>query len=216
MNGASLTLGLVGALAVGAALGRQGSRATTSAPLVLYHGAQRWEGTPEIVTHRKGHAEHGPGLYLTTRYETAAKYAKGGGSVYRMELRPGVRWTHDARVSATEAIGWVRGLPRLRGRATIEAGLARVAARVGDDLPAEILVNQFVNADAASGAHGPALAAFLVAHGADASLARATGGGPAGEDWVVVHNPAVIQSVTKVPAHQVGPGFAFDLPRVTP
>jgi 8-oxo-dGTP pyrophosphatase MutT (NUDIX family) len=187
-----------------------GSRNTE--PLVLYHGAQRWEGPPEIVAHRKGHAEHGPGIYLTTSYETAARYAKGGGSVYRIGLDPGVRWLQNARLPYAETAAWVKGLPRLRGKERILEGLARTAARVGSVLPAEILVNQFVNADAASGQHGPALAAFLVAHGADAGHVSRSGN----EDWVVVFNPQVIRSVTKVPAKQVGPGFAFDLPRVRP
>lgn len=190
-------------------LGRRGSCTTTPAPVVLYHGAQRWEGAPEIVAHRKGHAEHGPGIYLTTSYETAARYAKGGGSVYRIELDPRVGWVQDVRLPYAETAAWVKGLPRLRGKTELLAGLAYVAARVGDLLPGEILVNQFVNADAASGQHGPALAAFLVAHGADASHVLQSG-----EDWVVVFNPKVIRSVTKVPAKQVGAGFAFDLPKV--
>ena len=190
-------------------LGPKGSRAPTPAPLVLYHGAQRWEGAPEIVAHRKGHAEHGPGIYLTTSYETAARYAKGGGSVYRIELDSGVRWLQDVRLPYAEMVAWVKGLPRLRGKTELLAGLARVSARSGSTLPGEILVNQFVNADAASGQHGPALAAFLVAHGADASHVRQSG-----EDWVVVFNPRSIRLVTKVPAKQVGAGFVFDLPRV--
>jgi hypothetical protein len=188
---------------------KRGSRAPTPAPLVLYHGAQRWEGSPEIVAHRKGHAEHGPGIYLTTSYETAGRYAKGGGSVYRIELDSGVRWLQDVRLPYAEMVAWVKGLPRLRGKTELLAGLARVSARSGSTLPGEILVNQFVNADAASGQHGPALAAFLVAHGADASHVRQSG-----EDWVVVFNPRSIRSVTKVPAKQVGAGFVFDLPRV--
>jgi len=198
---------------------RRGSRAATTAPVVLYHGAQRWEGAPEIVAHRKGHAEHGPGIYLTTSHETAARYAKGGGSVYRMELRPGVRWLQDAKLDKGPTVRWVKGLPRLRGKEQIVTGLERVAARMGDTFPAEILVNQFVNAGASSGQHGPALAAFLVAHGIDASLTSPPlfggSGGAHGEDWVVVFNPEILRSITKVSAREVGKQAPFDLPRVT-
>ena len=198
---------------------RRGSRAPTPAPLVLYHGAQRWEGAPEIVAHRKGHAEHGPGIYLTTSHETAARYAKGGGSVYRMELRPGVRWLQDAKLDKGPVLRWMKGLSRLRGKEKLVAGVERVTARTGDTFPAEILVNQFVNEGASSGQHGPALAAFLVANGVDASLTSPPlfggSGGAHGEDWVVVFNPDVLRSVTRVPAREVGKQAPFDLPRVT-
>ena len=198
---------------------RRGSRATTTTPVVLYHGAQRWEGAPEIVAHRKGHAEHGPGIYLTTSYETAARYAKGGGSVYRMELRPGVRWLQDAKLDKGPVLRWLKGLARLRGKEKLVAGVERVTARTGDTFPAEILVNQFVNEGASSGPHGPALAAFLVENGVDASLTSPPlfggSGGAHGEDWVVVFNPAVLRSVTKVTAREVGKQAPFDLPRVT-
>ena len=198
---------------------KRGSRATTTAPVVLYHGAQRWEGAPEIVAHRKGHAEHGPGIYLTTSHETAARYAKGGGSVYRMELRPGVRWLQDAKLDKEPVLRWLKGLARLRGKEKLVAGVERVTARTGDTFPAEILVNQFVNEGASSGQHGPALAAFLVENGVDASLTSPPmfggTGGAHGEDWVVVFNPDILRSVTKVTAREVGKQAPFDLPRVT-
>jgi septum formation protein len=197
-----------------------GGGSRNAEPLVLYHGAQRWEGAPEIVAHRKGHAEHGPGIYLTTSYETAARYAKGGGSVYRMELRPGVRWLQDASLDKGPVVTWLKGLPRLRGKEKLIAGVERVASRVGDTFPAEILVNQFVNEGASSGQHGPALAAFLVTNGVDASLTSPPmfggTGGAHGEDWVVVFNPDILRSVTKVTAREVGKQAPFHLPRVRP
>ena len=191
---------------------------SSAAPILLYHGAQRWDGPPTIVAHRRGHAEHGPGIYLTTSYETAAKYAKGGGSVYRVALHPRTRWISGVNLPHAETAAWIEGLPRLRRKREILDGIRRFVARVGDPFPADVLVNWFVNEGVSSGQHGPSLAAFLVEHGADASLtAPSWGSGTGGaqeEDWVVVFNPAVIQSITKVPARDVGPGFAWNLPRV--
>ena len=182
--------------------------------LVFYHGAQQWEGPPQIVAHRKGHAEHGPGIYLTTSWTTASKYAKGGGSVYRIEVSPSVRWLEKTDLPVEETLRWVKSLPRLRGKADIVASLERTTARIGR-LPAEILVNVFVNHDAASGANGPALAEYLVRHGVDAShISTPLFSGSGAEDWVVIFNPKIIEKVTRLSAKDVGEGFAFDLPRV--
>ena len=181
-----------------------------TAPLVFYHGAQRWEGPPSIVAHRKGHAEHGAGIYLTTSWERAASYAKGGGSVYRFEVSPDMRWLEDARLPAAETVRWVKSLPRLKGKADIVASLERTAGRVGPSIPAEGLVAAFVNFGASAGQHGPSLAEYLVAHGIDASHVQPT----VNEDWVVVFNPAKVLRVTRLAAKDTGEGFAYDLPRV--
>ena len=179
-------------------------------PLVFYHGAQRWEGTPSIVAHRKGHAEHGAGIYLTTSWTTASNYAKGGGSVYRFEVSPDLGWLEDARLPVAETVRWVKSLPRLKGKADIVATLERVAGRVGPSIPAETLVVAFVNFGASAGQHGPSLAEYLVAHGIDVSHVSRSG-----EDWVVVFNPTKVLRVTRVPARDMGEGFVYDLPRVT-
>ncbi|NBU17462.1 MAG: hypothetical protein EBS48_10745, partial [Actinobacteria bacterium] len=181
-----------------------------AAPLVLYHGAQRWEGPPSIVAHRKGHAEHGAGIYLTTSWERAASYAKGGGSVYRFEMSPDMRWLEDARLPAADTVRWVKSLPRLKRKADIVASLERTAGRVGPSIPAEGLVAAFVNFGASAGQHGTSLAEYLVAHGIDASHVQPT----MNEDWVVVFNPAKVLRVTRLAAKDTGEGFAWDLPRV--
>ena len=212
MNGTSLTLGLVGALAVaGFAKRGSASRSCSDDALVFYHGSQRWEGPPKIVAHRKGHAEHGPGIYLTTSWETANKYAKGGGVVHRVKIDPDTRWLEDTKLPASDMRAFVKGLPRLRHRDDILDTLVRMEARLGPMLPAEYLVNAFVNRDVASGQHGPALAAFLTENGIDASHVRVH----AGEDWVVVFNPLQICAIERLlPAQAMKEGFAFDLPRV--
>lgn len=175
--------------------------------LVFYHGAQKWEGSPEIVSHRKGHAEHGPGIYLTTSWQTAKKYAKGGGSVYRMELAPTTRWLQHTKIQTDKAVDFINSLSRIRNKKDILASVLRLSRN--DEIQAEYLVNAFVNADAASGQHGPALAEFLTRQGADASLVKQSG-----EDWVVVFNPRKIVSTRKLTPKDVDTsGFEFDLPR---
>lgn len=213
MNGSTLTLGLVGALAAVGALSRRGSRARSCPPgaLIFYHGAHRWEGPPSVVEHRKGHAEYGPGIYLTTNWETANEYAKGGGSVYRIGLDPSTRFSEDVQIEVADARSFVKGLSGLRGKADILAFLDRIEAQRGPKMYAEYLVNAFVNRGVASGKNGPMLAAFLAQQGADASLVSHS----MDEDWVVVFNPDKVCMVERLDPKQVSrQGFAFSLPNV--
>ena len=213
MNGSTLTLGIVGALAAAGALSRRGSRSSRCPPdaLIFYHGAHRWEGPPTVVEHRKGHAEYGPGIYLTTNWETANKYAKGGGSVYRIGLDPSTRFAEDVQIEVADARSFVKGLSGLRGKADILAYLDRIKAQRGPKMYAEYLVNAFVNRGVASGKNGPMLAAFLAHQGADASLVSHS----ADEDWVVVFNPDKVCMVERLDPKQVSrKGFAFSLPKV--
>jgi len=179
-------------------------------PLVLYHGSHRWFGPPEIRGARRGAAEHGPGIYLTTSWTTAKGYAKGGGAVQRVVLAPDLRWLQDARLDLEETLAWLRDVPRLRQRQELADSLRRLAARSGNPFPAEYLVNVFVNSDQASGQAGPALAKFLVDHGVDVAYVRQSN-----EDWVVVFNTEKIAKVTQLTPRDVdAPGFPFDTPRV--
>lgn len=183
----------------------RGGRAVETPPLVLWHGSQRWEGPPEIRVARKGQVEHGPGIYLTTSATTARKYAKGGGSVLRFELDPELGWLEESRLDAEAMVRFLEERPRLRRREAIVADVRRAAARMRrDDLPAAVLVNLLVNHDALRGEHGPALAAYLVAHKIDASHVVQSG-----EDWIVLFNPRKVRSWKRVPG-----GSVDDAPRV--
>jgi hypothetical protein len=181
--------------------------------LTLYHGAQRWDGPPSIQVHRKGHAEHGPGIYLTTKWETARKYSKGGGSVYRMTLSPPRTWLEQAKLSLDDVVPFIKGtLGSGKKAKEIQRSVESIAARIGGkEIPASVLVNSFVNNDVASGSRGPDLAEFLTSQGVDASHVH-----QGGEDWVVVFNPAIIHNVERLTPKDVdAEGFPFDLPRIS-
>ena len=75
MNGAALALGAMGALAIGAAVGRRGSRAEE---VILYHG-----GAGEVRSPRAG-------TFLTPDPETAATYARYGPNQHRRTPQDGV------------------------------------------------------------------------------------------------------------------------------
>ena len=181
-------------------------------PIVLWHGGRPWEGPPSILPRAPTAMEHGPGIYLTTGADTARHYGRGGGTVLRVELADDVRWLDDVRVSVDDAKGWVKEESGLRKKRDILADLDRFAERTKrPDMPARVLVNLAVNHRALGGEHGPSLARWLAAHGADADrvdppLFTTREGN---EDWVVVFNPAKIVSVRRAP-----PADVRDLPRV--
>lgn len=177
--------------------------------MLLWHGSRRWNGRPEVRGSTKGRAEHGPGLYLTTNLETAWKYAKGGGRLYLFELKDDTRFISGAKIPLHEMLAFVHDLGRVPKRTQVLSDLKRQENRFQRDLvPASILVNVLVNADALSGDNGPLLAKLLVGHGIDGDCVKQSG-----EDWVVLWNPEKVvryepRSRTEIPVD------LYDLPRV--
>jgi hypothetical protein len=150
----------------------------------MLHGSKRWEGPPEIRPAKGDRVEHGPGLYLTASSDVARRYAKGGGKVMEFEIEDDVRWIDDVVMGLDEAIEFLRERPRLKHRDDIVADLRTAAARRGDGkVRAASLLNLMVNYKVVTGEHGPALAKFLVAHGADAEKTTFEG-----HDMVVLFN----------------------------
>lgn len=187
-------------------------------PIVLWHGAHRWQAPPEVRPAAPTSSEHGPGIYMTTSSETAREFAKGGGSLVRFELDPNLTLIEDVWIPLDDALDFVRSRSRLRRRRELEEDLRRVAARYRQGqiargtyrgtgpltMPASVLVNLFVNYRLITGAHGPALARFLVERGADADVVtRGT------DDWLVLFNPKKIQNWRVVPY-----GQSEDAPRL--
>jgi hypothetical protein len=167
-------------------------RRNPSGPLVLFHGAHRWTGEPELRPAGKDKSNHGSGLYLTTSTDTAGRYAKGGGQVLRFEVQPLV-FADEVRIPLETVVAFVKSLPRLKNKQAIVDDLRRYAARVGKDMmPAYVVENLMQNNDALKGAFGPALAAFFVEQGVDASLVT-----KGNEDWVVLYNLDKIESYRK-------------------
>lgn len=175
-------------------------------PLVVYTGTQVWVGRPEIRPSRKGRHDHGPGIYFTTRLQTARKYAKGRGTVLRVEIEPSFTWLEDAIVPLAVLTEWVEREPRLRRREEILQDLYERAGRglAPGEARASALVNLLVHYDAMIGSHGPSLAAHLAQMGIGASHVRQSN-----EDWIVLFDPTKVLSWRRIE-----PGDAEDLPSI--
>lgn len=163
-----------------------------SKPLVYYHGAQRWEGPPELRPSRSAKvAVHGPGLYLTSNRRTAEKYAKGGGIVLRMELSPDLRLVSDVDIELSEMVAFVKGVERMRHKEHILADLHDYAKRRSrTSIPANVLGNLMNHYGVAYGKPGDALVRFYLAHGIDGDVVDYVffSGMERDEKWLVLFN----------------------------
>lgn len=160
--------------------------------LKAWHGGSRWMGKPEVRAPRKGRYECGPGIYLSTSYLTARKYAGGSNVTTLVTLAEDIRWLQQAKLPLRELVLFLDNAPRLKARRAIKEDFLQRALKRGmglDDLaPVETLVNVLINTEALAGNVGLYLVEWLVSKGVDASLHRAFGK----DQWVIVFNPAVI------------------------
>lgn len=166
----------------------------------LWHGGRRWNDKPSVQAPRKGRYECGPGIYLTSQYDRARKYAAGNGITTLVSLRENITWLERTEVSLQAMEDYVRQTMGFRKRSLILEDLAKIAHRLDrDQLSANSLVNLCVNHDVLSGSQGVNLAHWLVEQGIDASLHVVN----LIEHWVVVFNPVIIEGYRAVPAAQV-------------
>ena len=168
--------------------------------ITLWHGGRGLEfNYQDVIAHRSGRWEHGPGLYLTTHYETAAKYAKGGGKTYRVTVQQGTD-IGECEVSLDDATEFVNRYVIGRLKKVLIDDLKDNLRRVGH-LNAEVLVNLCLNHSALSLASTEHLRKFLIGNGVDYIVVNRFGGRD--EKLLVVVNPAKISRVDIVPAREV-------------
>jgi len=155
--------------------------------------------------------EHGPGLYMTTNLETAWKYAKGGGRLYLFELDDDLQWITGAKIPLAHMLDFLGTLRRIPKRGQVYSDLRKQEGRFANDLvPASILVNVLVNADALGGDNGPDLAHFLIQHDIDGDCVK-----QGGEDWVVLWNMSKVIGYQSRSRAEI-PVEIYDLPKVCP
>ena len=168
----------------------------------LWHGGRGLEFTYDtMLPHKKGRWEHGPGLYLTTHFDTAAKYAKGGGKVYLVTIDKGKN-INDIRVSLKDVIDFTKRYVIAKHRQNIINDLENIAKRQSDNtVPLVSLSNLCLNYEALSANNTIALRNFLVEHGADYEISTRFGGRD--ETVVIVFNPKIIRSVRPIKTSDV-------------
>lgn len=179
--------------------------------IVLWHGSQKWTPPPQVRAPKKGQAEHGAGIYTTTHYQTARKYAAGSGVGVQLWLKPSLTFIEEMNVNAAMLLEVARKIPRLRSRDAILSDIDECAlrSRDGQTVGLNVLVNLAVNHNAMFSSAAQDITAFLVEQGCDASLYNRSGQ----EDWLVIFNPKIITGYDLRPAKTIDIG-EYELPQV--
>lgn len=169
--------------------------------LVLWHGGRNLQSDyQEIRAHKNGRWEHGPGIYLTDHRDTAAKYAKGGGSVFRVTITfDPTKGLDDVAIDIDDAIEFIKRNAIARLRSQIIADLRNSFDRRGV-LRASVVVNLCLNWDALAPAKTEALRRFLIDQGVEYTKVDRFGGRD--ETLYVVVNPKIIQKVEVIRANE--------------
>lgn len=158
----------------------------------FWHGSQRWEGRPNVRSCRANCYEHGPGLYLTTSKAEAKKYAKGAGSLVKLEVSSALNFLENVSFSL-EQLETI--LPYLRHRSKVLKDIKEWLPEFLDNrLPGTYFLNSCIDHQALLGKAGPDVAAWLVEQGVDASIYHRS----TQEDWLILFNPHKIISHRKV------------------
>lgn len=176
----------------------------------MYHGGSRWTAKPEIFPPKKGRYEGGVGIYFTTHYLTARKYAKGGNVVHLVDIDANYRDIKNVRIPIKDMVDFVKNSHGLRAKKEIISNLVAYSERVGkNDIPAEILNNLIVNYEAGSGKAGLEVPKYLVSHGIDAYVYPQHNN----EDWLIAFNPNIIKKVSVVDPSKLEVS-SYELPRI--
>lgn len=166
--------------------------------LKFWHGGDlsslSFDGSNEF-SQKKGRYEFGPGLYLTTHYDTAKKYAKGNRKLYVVTVSSGTE-LHDVTLSLEDALEAVNRFSNPKMRSEISE---RIKARSGgsNSIKAFIVANNLLNTDGALRSNKTGeLRQWLVDIGADYQLVNSPFGW--GETMMVLYNTKKITNVKQI------------------
>lgn len=157
----------------------------------FYHGGQLDYGFEDTVNHKKGRFEYGPGLYLITRYATAATYAKGSRKLYLVTVKKGTD-IEDIIISKDIVLDWLN-----KNLSSNKKNLVLKYIENRFPTPAYILNNIMINHDILTSKNSNSFRKFLVENGIDYSIVNSPFGWTHSK-MLVVFNFKKIVSVKKI------------------
>ena len=160
--------------------------------LTVWHGGNL-SGDLGLIPQKNGRFEYGSGLYGTTHYDTAKKYAKGSRKLYRLTIQHG----NDANthsVSLDNITEWVNKYVQKTKRTDILERIGKYEK--GGMAPAYIVNNIILNEKAITASNTDKLSKFFVDNGIDYLLVPNAFGW--GELMIVVFNMRKVINIRQV------------------
>lgn len=153
----------------------------------------------DIIAQKNGRYEFGPGLYITTHYDTAKKYSKGSRKMYLVTVQNGVD-IHDAFLPEAAVKNFINSYVIGSKRKEIWERLQKF--KVGDTFKAYVFNNIILNEKAIKSTNTSQLRQFYVDNGIDYELVSNAFGW--GETMMVLYNmKKVVQTIVMKPTDKL-------------
>ena len=151
--------------------------------MTLWHGGRLDDSYEASISHKKGRWEHGPGLYLTTHYDTAKKYAKSQRKLYQITVEEGAE-LDKSNIPEENVHEFIDTYIIGRKKNIIRSSVERITK--DGTVKASRLLNLIINEDAIRSSNTNELRNFFVANGIDYALVPNAFGW--GEMMLVLYN----------------------------
>lgn len=169
--------------------------------VILYHGGKdlKQSFSSDDITHSKGRWEYGPGLYLTTEYDIASKYAKGSRKLYLVTVSKGTNIS-KVLIPLDDIQDFLKQYGIGSKSKEVMESLYRIAERVktSPKVSADYFLNNVINSEAVKSSNTGRLRRFLVDRGVDYSIDTYEG-----HPLLVVFNSSKIEKVQEVDRSKV-------------
>jgi len=173
--------------------------------MTFWHGGNLETSREELKSQKKGRWEYGPGIYLTTHYDTAIKYAKGSRKLYQLTIEKGTNIS-DINIPFERINEFIKHFVIIKKRNLVLERLKRYTEN--DSINADIFLNIIINNDAIKNINTEELREFLVSNGIDYSVVRNAFGWH--EIMLVLFNKEKIKHLKRItPTDKIE---QFDLP----
>ena len=174
---------------------------TEKGTMSLWHGGN----LDAEVSFKKGRYEYGPGLYLTTSYETVIKYAKGSRKMYMVTVEEGTD-IKDVYLEIADINEFVQSYVISSKRSSVLGRLERFIKE--DKVNADVFNNVLVNIDGVKPSNAQAWRDFMVDNGIDYQIVSNAFGW--NETMLVIYNMDKIKGTVRVaPNDEI---VIYDLP----
>lgn len=158
----------------------------------FWHGGNL-DNYNDIIAQKNGRYEYGPGLYLTTHYETARKYAKGNRKMYLITVKKGVD-INDALIDTNIILEFIKTYVIKSKRREIIERLSKFDK--DGKVKAYIFNNIILNENGVKPSDTKYLREFFVSNNIDYEIVSNPFGW--GEDMMVLYNMKKIVNIIVV------------------